>query len=473
MKEEAKIPYIESKLIQHLLKRKGVSIMQRKSVKISLMLSLLFLFLFSLALPVSAASSQYITKGNTSTKMVALTFDDGSDGKNVAKILQILTTNKIKATFFITGKAAENHPQKIKDIVAQGHEIGNHSYSHPDFSKLSAAQIKTELDKTEAAVKKAAGKSTKPYFRAPFGSVNNATLQAVGNQGYTKTIGWTIDTVDWKGISSSQITSKVINNATPGMIVLMHAGEGATGTPGALQNMITQLKAKGYTFVTISQLLSTASSGQYVVKTGDTLTKIAALYGVSVQQLITTNKLSNANLIRVGQLITIPTTNYTVKAGDTLTQIAKAHKVTTQQLVTLNHLTNPNLLKIGQIIKIPAATTTPATPKSTPGALTYTIKKGDTLYSIAKKYGVTVQDIVTTNKLANANVIKIGQVIKIPGKTSAAPTQPTTVKYTVKAGDTVYSIAKKYGTTVQKIASANKLNAAYLIKVGQVLTIPK
>ncbi|WP_192987461.1 LysM peptidoglycan-binding domain-containing protein [Carnobacterium mobile] len=470
--------------------------MQRKSVKISLVLSLLFLFLFSFVLPVSAASSQYITKGNTSAKMVALTFDDGSDGKNVAKILQILTTNKIKATFFITGKAAENHPQKIKDIVAQGHEIGNHSYSHPDFSKLSAAQIKTELDKTEAAVKKAAGKSTKPYFRAPFGSVNNETLQAVGNQGYTKTIGWTIDTIDWKGISSSEITSKVINNATPGMIVLMHAGEGATGTPGALQNMINQLKAKGYTFVTIGQLLSkttttptpTASSGQYVVKTGDSLTKIAAMYGVSVQQLVTTNKLSNANLIRVGQLITIPTTSYTVKAGDTLTRIAKTHKVTTQQLVTLNHLANPNLLKIGQLIKIPAATTTPATPKPAtpkpatpkpttpkpaPVALTYTIKKGDTLYSIAKKYGVTVQDIVTTNTLANANVIKIGQVIKIPGKTSAAPTQPTTVKYTVKAGDTVYSIAKKHGTTVQKIASANKLNAAYLIKVGQVLTIPK
>lgn len=464
------------------------SILQRKSVKISLVLSLLFLFLASFALPVSAASSQYVTKGNTSAKIVALTFDDGSDGKNVAKILQILTTNKIKATFFITGKAAENHPQKIKDIVAQGHEIGNHSYSHPDFSKLSAAQIKTELDKTEAAVKKAAGKSTKPYFRAPFGSVNNTTLQAVGNQGYTKTIGWTIDTVDWKGISSNQITSKVINNATPGMIVLMHAGEGATGTPGALQNMINQfnqLKAKGYTFVTISQLLSTttttptptANSGQYVVKTGDTLTKIAALYGVSVQQLVTTNKLSNANLIRVGQLITIPTTNYTVKAGDTLTQIAKAHKVTTQQLVTLNHLTNPNLLKIGQVIKIPATTTTstptPTTPKPAPVALTYTIKKGDTLYSIAKKYGVTVQDIVTTNTLANANVIKIGQVIKIPGKPAAAPAQPTTVKYTVKSGDTVYSIAKKYSTTVQKIASANKLNKDYLIKVGQVLTIPK
>ena len=456
--------------------------MRFKFGKLSLVLSVLLLFSlsFALAIPVSAANSQYITKGNTSAKMVALTFDDGSDGKNVAKILQILNTNKIKATFFITGKAAENHPQGIKNIVAQGHDIGNHSYSHPDFTGMSAAQIKTELDKTEAAIKKAAGKSTKPYFRAPFGSVNAATLQAVGNQGYTKTIGWTIDTVDWKGVSSSEITNKVLNNATPGMIVLMHAGEGATGTPGALQNMITQLKAKGYTFVTISQLLSTtstptptANSGQHIVKAGDTLTKIAALYGVSVQQLATANKLTNANVIRVGQLLTIPTTNYTVKAGDTLIKIAKAHNVTVQQLTAVNHLANPNILKIGQVIKIPAKTTTPTTPKPTPVALTYTIKAGDTLYSIAKKYGVTVQDIVTANKLANANMIKVGQVIKIPGKTSAAPTQPTTVKYTVKAGDTVYSIAKKYGTTVQKIASANKLNAAYLIKVGRVLTIPK
>lgn len=456
--------------------------MRFKFGKLSLVLSVLLLFSlsFALAIPASAANSQYITKGNTSAKMVALTFDDGSDGKNVAKILQILNTNKIKATFFITGKAAENHPQGIKNIVAQGHDIGNHSYSHPDFTGMSAAQIKTELDKTEAAIKKAAGKSTKPYFRAPFGSVNAATLQAVGNQGYTKTIGWTIDTVDWKGVSSSEITNKVLNNATPGMIVLMHAGEGATGTPGALQNMITQLKAKGYTFVTISQLLSTtstpiptASSGQHIVKAGDTLTKIAALYGVSVQQLVTANKLTNGNVIRVGQLLTIPTTNYTVKAGDTLIKIAKAHNVTVQQLTAVNHLANPNILKIGQVIKIPAKTTTLTTPKPTPVALTYTIKAGDTLYSIAKKYGVTVQDIVTANKLANANMIKVGQVIKIPGKTSAAPTQPTTVKYTVKAGDTVYSIAKKYGTTVQKIASANKLNAAYLIKVGQVLTIPK
>ncbi|AEB29783.1 putative polysaccharide deacetylase [Carnobacterium sp. 17-4] len=386
----------------------------------SLLLSLLLLFSLTFALPVTAASSQYVTKGNTTSKVVALTFDDGADGKNITKILQILTTNKIKATFFITGKAAENHPQLIKTIVSQGHEIGNHSYSHPDFTKMTATQIKTELDKADAAIKKASGKSTKPYFRAPFGSVNTATLLAVGNLGYTKTIGWTIDTVDWKGISSTEITNKVVNNATPGMIVLMHAGEGAPGTPGALQTMINQLKAKGYTFVTVGQLLTTpptkVSSGQHIVKPGDTLTKIAALYGVIVQQLATANKLTNTNLIRVGQLLTIPTTNYTVKAGDTLIKIAQAHKVTVQQLVAINQLSNPNILKIGQVLKIPAKASTPTIPNPVPTTTNYTVKSGDTLYSIAKKYGITVQQIVTANKLANANVIKVGQVLKIPTK---------------------------------------------------------
>lgn len=386
----------------------------------SFLLSLLLLFSLIFALPVTAASSQYVTKGNTTSKVVALTFDDGADGKNITKILQILTTNKIKATFFITGKAAENHPQLIKTIVSQGHEIGNHSYSHPDFTKMTANQIKTELDKADIAIKKATGKSTKPYFRAPFGSVNTATLLAVGNLGYTKTIGWTIDTVDWKGISSIEITNKVVNNATPGMIVLMHAGAGAPGTPGALQTMINKLKAKGYTFVTVGQLLSTtpakATSGQHIVKSGDTLTKIAAFYGVTVQQLTTANKLTNTNLIRVGQLLTIPTTNYTVKAGDTLIKIAQTHKVTLQQLVTVNQLSNPNILKIGQVLKIPAKPGTPTSPNPVPMTTNYTVKAGDTLYSISKKHGITVQQIVTANKLASANVIKVGQVLKIPSK---------------------------------------------------------
>lgn len=396
--------------------------MNTKLSKFSVILSLVLLLFLAFSSPVLAANSQYVTKGSTSSKTVAFTFDDGSDGKNITKILQTLKTNNIKATFFITGKAAENHPQWIKSIVTNGHDIGNHSYSHPDFTKTSAAQIKVELDKADAAIKTASGKTTKPYFRAPFGSVNQTMLQAVGNAGYTKTIGWTIDTVDWKGVSSNTITTKVVANATPGMIVLMHAGEGATGTPGALQSMITQLKAKGYQFVTISQLLgntttpgTTTGGSQYVVKKGDTLYSIARAYGLSVQQLMTANKLTNANVIKIGQVLTIPTTTYTVKAGDTLTKIAGAHGITLQQLLSVNAISNPNLIKIGQILKIPAKTssTTPTKP-TTPTLLKYTVKKGDTLYGIAKKYGVTVQKIVSANKLTNANIISIGQVLTIP-----------------------------------------------------------
>src|SRR5690606_31509676 len=182
----------------------------------------------------------------------------------------------------------------------------------------------------------------------------------------THTIQWNIDTVDWKGISSTEITNKVVNNIVPGSIVLMHTGAGAPGTPIALPGMISKLKAKGYKFVTISELL-----------------------------------------------------------------------------------------------KLPPT-----------GGTTYTVKAGDTLYSIAKKYNVTVAALAKANNITNYNLIRVGQVLVIPGTTPPAPPPATTVKYTVKAGDTLYSIASKYNTTVAAIASANKITNINLISVGQVLIIP-
>jgi polysaccharide deacetylase family sporulation protein PdaB len=328
---------------------------------------ILFSF-FSFSSQSEAAASKYVTKGSTTSKVIALTFDDGSDGTNIQKILDTLSASKVKATFFLTGSGAEKHPQAIKNIVAKGHQIGNHSYSHPDFTKLSAAKIKAELDKTEAAIKKITGKSTKPLFRAPFGSTNSAVLAAVGNAGYTHTVHWNIDTVDWKGVSSASITNKVVNNVVPGTIVLMHTGAGASGTPGALPGMISKLKAKGYSFVTVSELL----------------------------------KLKPA----------------------------------------------------------------PSTGKK------YTVKAGDTLYSIAKKHGVTVAALAKANNITNYNLIRVGQVLVIPGKAAITP-PATSVKYAVKAGDTLYSIAKKYNITVAKLAAANKITNHSLIRVGQVLTIPK
>ncbi len=458
--------------------------MKRKSLKLVAVFTLLIFTVLSFSLNADAATSSYVTKGNTANKVVALTFDDGSDGTNINKILGILANNNIKATFFLTGAGAAHHPASIKNITNQGHAIGNHSYSHPDFSKLTAGQMKTELDKAESTIKNITGKTTKPLFRAPFGTVNSAVLAGVGAAGYTHTVQWNIDTVDWKGVSSTAITDKVVNNIVPGSIVLMHTGAGASGTPGALPGMISKLKAKGYSFVTVQQLLNTppTTGTSYTVKAGDTLYGIALKYKVTVAALAKANNITNYNLIRIGQVLTIPgtattppppatTTKYTVKPGDTLYGIALKYKVTVAAIAKANNITNYNLIRVGQVLTIPGAST-PAPPAPPPATATkYTVKPGDTLYGIALKYKVTVAAIAKANNITNYNLIRVGQVLTIPG--TSTPPPATTIKYTVKAGNTLYSIARTYNTTVAKIAAANSISSPYTIYVGQVLIIPR
>ena len=457
-------------------------------------LSLLLLFTLS-ATPVLAATSQIIYQGSTSNKVVALTFDDGSDGYNIQSILNTLSANNIKATFFLTGQGAENHPQAIKNIVSAGHDIGNHSYNHPDFTTVATTEMTNQLTRTETIITNLTGKSTKPFFRAPFGSYNSTVLQTVGNAGYTYTFQWTIDSLDWTGNSATDIYNRVINNIVPGAIVLMHTGYGANGTTAALPNIINQLRAMGYSFVTLSQLMNTTSTPgtgtgtSYTVKAGDTLYAIALRYGVTVQAIVNANGLTNANLIRVGQVLTIPGTgtpttpttpttgtSYTVKAGDTLYAIALRYGVTVQTIINANGITNANLIRVGQVLTIPGTSTpTTPTPPTTPTAgTTYTVKAGDTLYAIALRYGVTVQQIVTANNITNANLISIGQVLTIPGTgTPTTPTTPTTgTSYTVKAGDTLYAIALRYGVTITQLVNANGIANPNLIRVGQVLIIP-
>lgn len=382
----------------------------------------------SFALPVSAAPSQVVSKGNTTEKVVALTFDDGADGANISRILQTLSTHDVKATFFLTGSGAANHGQKIRNIASQGHQIGNHSYTHPYFTQISAAQMRNELQRTETLIQQLTGRTTKPYFRPPYGAYNSSVLQTVGDAGYTRTIMWTIDTIDWRGDSATTIVNRVMSRITPGAIILMHTGAGASGTPSALPTIITRLKSMGYRFVTISQMLnlSSAPSGQvYTVRAGDTLYSIARRYGITVQQLAAANGISNVNFLSIGQRLIIP------------------------------------------------GRSTPTPPPAT--TTRYTVRAGDTLYSIARRYGVTVQQIVTANRLANANVIRVGQVLVIPGRTGStppAPQPPATRRHTVRAGETLYSIARRYGVTVQRIASANRITNPNLIRVGQVLIIP-
>ncbi|WP_214737959.1 LysM peptidoglycan-binding domain-containing protein [Exiguobacterium sp. s162] len=397
--------------------------MKRKVIRGAMALFILLAMVITQSISVSAAASKFVTSVNTTNKVVALTFDDGADGANTNKILDILAKNNVKATFFLTGSGANNHPQYIKNIAAKGHQLGNHSYTHPDFTKLTATQMKSELDRTEALIKSLTGKTTKPIFRAPFGAVNSTVLNGVGAAGYGYTIQWNIDTIDWKGLTASQINTKVQTNIKPGSIVLMHTGAGAPGTPLALPTMISQLKAKGYKFVTVSQLLA--------------------------YQNTSTNK------------------TYTVKSGDTLYSIARTYGVTVSALAAANNITNYSLIYVGQVLIIPGTTVTP--PPST--TVKYTVKSGDTLYKIATMYNTTVAKIAAANNITNVNSIYVGQVLIIPTTTVTPPT--TTVKYTVKSGDTLYKIATMYNTTVAKIAAANNITNVNSIYVGQVLTIPK
>ena len=199
----------------------------------------------------------------------------------------------------------------------------------------------------------------------------------------------------------------------------------------------------------------------YIVKSGDTLYSIANKYGMSVQELKDLNKLTS-NTLSIGQQLVVSEGNagtldtYTVKAGDTLYSIAKKYGLTVSELKQLNNLTS-DILSIGQVLNISNSNT--SLPSNT-----YTVKSGDSLYSIAKKYGITVDALKSANG-KTSNLLSIGEILVIPTTTA------TTRTYTVKAGDSLWKIATTYGVSVNALKQANGLSSD-LLSIGQVLVIP-
>ncbi len=172
---------------------------------------------------------------------------------------------------------------------------------------------------------------------------------------------------------------------------------------------------------------------------------------------------------------TAPTGTYTVKSGDTLYGIASRFNTTVDELKRLNNLTS-NTLSIGQVLRLPSATSTPEMPgtPSTPDTdyITYTVVKGDNLYAIARKYGTTESTLMKVNNLST-NVLQIGQVLKIPVANASQPNLPEveSIEYIVKKGDSLYAIAREYGITVATLRTFNNLTSDVL-SIGQVLRIP-
>ena len=199
----------------------------------------------------------------------------------------------------------------------------------------------------------------------------------------------------------------------------------------------------------------------YIVKSGDTLYSIANKYGMSVQELKDLNKLTN-NTLSIGQQLVVSEANagtldtYTVKAGDTLYSIANKYGLTVNELKQLNNLTS-DILSIGQVLNISNSNT--SLPSNT-----YIVKSGDSLYSIAKKYGITVDALKSANG-KTSNLLSIGEILVIPTTTA------TTRTYTVKAGDSLWKIATNYGVSVNALKQANGLSSD-LLSIGQVLVIP-
>lgn len=189
----------------------------------------------------------------TDEKKIALTFDAAWGNEDTKKILEILEKQQIHVTFFMTGGWIEKYPDDVKAIYAAGHELGNHSENHKHMSELSAQEMETEIMKAHDKVKKLTNYDMKS-FRPPYGDYNNAVIKAVRKCGY-QAIQWDVDSLDWKDYGVDSILNTVCNHKHlgNGSIILCH--NGAKYTAQALDSMITQLKEKGFQFVTISELV--------------------------------------------------------------------------------------------------------------------------------------------------------------------------------------------------------------------------
>lgn len=179
---------------------------------------------------------------------VALTFDGGPNG-NTAQILDILARQHATATFFVIGKNISSAPELVARMVQDGHEVGNHGWSHVPLPRLSAAQIETEITATNQAIAAATGGVIPLVFRPPFGSYSPRVAAIVP---YAPIL-WNLDSDDWEAPSSAYILQRV-SRAHAGMVILMHGFVGKSVR--ALPQVIQRLEAKGLTLVTVSQLLA-------------------------------------------------------------------------------------------------------------------------------------------------------------------------------------------------------------------------
>lgn len=196
-------------------------------------------------------------KGQTTEKLVALTFDDGPDDYYTPRILDVLKEKRVPATFFVLGQQIKYFPDVLKRMVQEGHGIANHTWYHPNLRQQWSLKVREEILATQEEMHRVVGR--KPdLFRPPYGSVTKADV-ALLNQLGMRNILWSVDTLDWSGTSADLILDIVLNDVSPGAIILQHNFQSNAGmldgTLEALPRMIDELQRRGYKFVTVQTLL--------------------------------------------------------------------------------------------------------------------------------------------------------------------------------------------------------------------------
>jgi LysM repeat protein len=233
--------------------------------------------------------------------------------------------------------------------------------------------------------------------------------------------------------------------------------------------------------ITLAFLALLSTGPTHTVHRGETLAGIANRYGTTTAALARANGISNPNLIFAGDELTIPagaqgtgaTTTYRVRAGDTLGSIAARHGTSIATLVAANGIENANLIRIGQVLKVAAGTGGSVSAPTAPvgGATHHVVQRGDTIGGVARRYGISQQQLIDANGLTNG-MIYVGQrLLLVPAGPSSTSTGGSST-HTVSRGETLSGIAQRYGTTVRAITQANKIADPDTVRIGTVLTIP-
>jgi peptidoglycan-N-acetylglucosamine deacetylase len=209
-------------------------------------------------LPAQPATKITYTDVNVDGPYIAMTFDDGPSGTNTPKLLDLAAKKHIKLTFFLVGECVADHPELVKREVAEGHEVANHSWKHPNLAKMSDEGVRHELQTTDDAISQAIGFRPK-LMRPPYGELTQKQRLWVHNEFGYKVILWDVDPLDWKDRNASTVARRIIAGARPGSIILSHDIHATT--VAAMPEVFDTLLAKGFKFVTVSELLAMDKGG--------------------------------------------------------------------------------------------------------------------------------------------------------------------------------------------------------------------